>query len=182
MNSESVAVNFQSVAVGTQVLPSTPSPSLSLSTQNIFIILRGLSHPERKKMRIQLFPDLLQYILFLLFWFSFVGTCPLPKFKRHVQAPPTPLLEVPITHNPDMSHYSLKFEKYSKWIKDQSKSLWESREDHQDLPNNYVSPYLTKFEAKKDDWWMTLDLSRSLRHLLWETIPEWLGGTDSGFE
>jgi len=135
-------------------------------------------------MRIQLFPGLLLVLFFLL---SFVGTCPLPKLERlnsFFQTPSIPLSSpseaAPIVHNPVVSHYTLKFERYSKWIKDQSKSFWKSQEDRQDV-RDYVSPYLTKFEAtRKDGWWASLDLIRFWRHFLWETIlPKWLGSTDA---
>ena len=128
-------------------------------------------------MRIQLFPGLL---LVLFFLFSFVGTCPLLESEQlcpFFQIPPIPLSSpseaVPIVHNSVVSHYSLKFERYSKWIKDQSKYFWKSREDRQDV-RDYVSPYLTKFEAKrKAGWWASLNLIRLWRHFLWE-LPEWL--------
>ena len=98
-------------------------------------------------MRIQLFPGLL---LVLFFLFSFVGTCPLLESERlcpFFQIPPIPLSPpseaVPIVHNSVVFHNTLKFERYSKWIKDQSKYFWKSREDRQDV-RDYVSPYLTK--------------------------------------
>ena len=136
-------------------------------------------------MRIQLFPGLL---LVLFFLFSFVGTCPLLESEQlcpFFQIPPIPLSSpseaVPIVHNSVVSHYSLKFERYSKWIKDQSKYFWKSREDRQDV-RDYVSPYLTKFEAKrKAGWWASLNLIRLWRHFLWE-LPEWLGCTDTRIE
>lgn len=172
---------------------------ISLHTPNIFIILlgAGLSLPERRRrkkrrektitMRIQLFPGLLLVLLFLL---SFVGTCPLPKLERlgpFFQTPSISLLSpseaAPIVHNPVISHYTLKFERYSKWIKDRSKSFWKSREDRQDV-RDYVSPYLTTFEAKrKASWWVSLDLIRLWRHFLWEmALPEWLGSIDARTE
>ena len=173
---------------------------ISLNTPNISIIWlgAGLSHPEwrrrkRKRektitMRIQLFPGLL---LVLFFLFSFVGTCPLLESERlcpFFQIPPIPLSPpseaVPIVHNSVVFHNTLKFERYSKWIKDQSKYFWKSREDCQDV-RDYVSPYLTKFEAKKKaGWWASLlNLIRLWRHFLWEmTLPEWLGCIDTRIE
>ena len=172
---------------------------ISLYTPNISTIWlgAGLSHPERRRrkrkrektitMRIQLFPGLL---LVLFFLFSFVGTCPLLESERlcpFFQIPPIPLSSpseaVPIVHNSVVFHYTLKFENYSKWIKDQSKFFRKSREDRQDV-RDYVSPYLTKFEAKrKAGWWASLNLIRLWRHFLWKTtLPEWLGCTDTRIE
>lgn len=167
---------------------------ISLHTPKISIILLGagyhiLSEGDKKRrreqtMRIQLFPGLFLVLFFLL---SFVSTCPLerlgPFFQIHPTPPPSPSKVALIVHNPAVSHYTLKFERYSKWIKDRSRSFWKSREDRQDV-RDYVSPYLTKFETKrKDGWWASLNLSRLWRHFLWEmTLSEWLGSTDARTE
>lgn len=84
---------------------------------------------------------------------------------------------------PIAPRYNLEFEKYSKWIKEQSESLWKLKEDghletDKEALRDYVSPYLTRFEAKKAKWWELLDLGQSLRHLAYEVIPECFGGPD----
>jgi hypothetical protein len=77
------------------------------------------------------------------------------------------------------SHHNLKFKKYPEWIKHHSEWLWKSREDHQaddEALRDYISPYLTQFDAKKDSWWAWFDLGRMLRQFIWEVIPGWFSG------
>lgn len=156
---------------------------------------RGLTLQRGEAMYARLLHDLIQRLLVLFLWLSIIGASPTPKrstaaarfrFQPHVpRAPPPaaplkPPSEAEYSYSPIVSsHYNLKFEKYPQWIKEHSEWLWKSRERHQaenEALRDYVSPYTTHFEAKKDGWWAWFDLGRLWRQFVWEVIPGWFSG------
>ncbi|KAF9447815.1 hypothetical protein P691DRAFT_801760 [Macrolepiota fuliginosa MF-IS2] len=165
-------------------------------------------------MRTRLLHTFLQSLLILFsFWLSLirVGTSASPVPLTRFHARPLPLqrrtlhqlrssslhLEprVPPSPPPNVQDldpnlplaaaYNLKFKKYSQWIKEQSKSLWDSHKDKvkgRGKTNDYVSPFLTRFSEKHDSLWSTLDLGRMWKHFIWEALPEWWRGHDAPIE